>query len=265
MNLQKLNKSLTLFIVFISLATLINAQETENVYIMSGEITNDTVNIDPFFYLGSGYSEDNGSIASNYSVLFYNESDLIKTFNFTADWVEWLDEIFFFSVDVPNETKVIKFKNQTDIIKTFDISQNAPSISELNIVNINEDTYSISWSASDADGDNLTYSVYFSTDNKTTWDFLVLDINETSTILNFTFFPGGNYFIKVVASDGFNLGESIYNETLTISNKPPYVFITSPPSDSVFSNSTNISNITFEGWAYDPELGELNEIKKVIH
>jgi len=236
-------KSEYILIIFVSaiIVLIISIQSVNaanNVYIISGELKNNTIELDPFFYLGSGYSEDNGSIASNYSVLFYNESDLIKTFNFTVEWFEWVDKIFFFSVDIPNRTGIIEFKNQTDILKTFNISQNAPSISELNVVNISKDVYNVSWNASDSDGDNLTYSIYFSTDNKTTWDLLVLDINESSIILNFTSSPEGDYSIKVVVSDGFNLGEKVYNETLVISNRAPYVSITSPPENSIFSNAT---------------------------
>jgi hypothetical protein len=102
------------------------------------------------------------------------------------------------------------------------ISEHAPSVK---IISPNggetlEGTISITWSGTDSDGDSLSYAVLISQDNGTNWETIAIDIEESSfgwDISNFQ--PSSEYLIKVIATDGFNIGEDITNDSLTVLGK----------------------------------------------
>jgi len=76
----------------------------------------------------------------------------------------------------------------------------------------------IRWTASDSDQDALSYAVLASADNGLTWDTLVMDLSQPSYDWNVQGVPAGSaYRIKVIATDGFNTGESISAGTFSIS------------------------------------------------
>jgi hypothetical protein len=70
-------------------------------------------------------------------------------------------------------------------------------------------SYTISWRASDADSAKLFYAVSYSGDGGQSWTPLAIDLEQNSYIWDTYQLPlGNNYKVKVVASDGFNTGES---------------------------------------------------------
>ena len=67
----------------------------------------------------------------------------------------------------------------------------------------------VAWQATDADGDSLTYSVLFSPDGGHQAIPVGVDLQNPSFRLNTTSFgPLSNPWIKVVATDGYNVGEA---------------------------------------------------------
>ena len=67
--------------------------------------------------------------------------------------------------------------------------------------------YNLTWSASDPDGDALSYSVLYSPDNGTTWFTLTTDVWNSYFVLNMAgFAPSNASVIRVVSSDGVNIG-----------------------------------------------------------
>jgi hypothetical protein len=67
--------------------------------------------------------------------------------------------------------------------------------------------YNLTWSASDPDGDALSYSVLYSPDNGTTWFTLTTDVWNSYFVLNMAGFAQSNAsVIRVVSSDGVNIG-----------------------------------------------------------
>lgn len=79
----------------------------------------------------------------------------------------------------------------------------APEIASKNT----EDTIALSWSAEDADGDDLTYDIYLGTD-KSNLDKIASDLTETN--FEATVNTSGLYYWKVVVSDsqgGTTLGQ----------------------------------------------------------
>jgi len=68
-------------------------------------------------------------------------------------------------------------------------------------------SYEVTWSASDPDGDVLSYSLLYSPDNGTTWHPLATDISNSYFVLRMAGFgPSNASMIRVIASDGVNIG-----------------------------------------------------------
>ncbi|MCX5903562.1 MAG: Ig-like domain-containing protein [Proteobacteria bacterium] len=88
----------------------------------------------------------------------------------------------------------------------------------------------ITWTATDADGDSLYYSVSFSSDNGATWVPLVFDTTTTSFSWNTasTVKNGTGCMIRVTATDGLNTSTKTVG-SLTIANQPCIVY-SSPSS-----------------------------------
>ncbi len=89
----------------------------------------------------------------------------------------------------------------------------------------------IHWAASiDSLGQDVTYSVYYSSDNGSTWNLLISRLDSTNYAWNTTNVPDGtNYKIKVVATslDG-SVSEDILERTFSVHNAQP------PPPDFSF-------------------------------
>ncbi|UCG01429.1 MAG: right-handed parallel beta-helix repeat-containing protein [Candidatus Heimdallarchaeota archaeon] len=90
----------------------------------------------------------------------------------------------------------------------------------------------IQWAAStDSLGQEVTYSLYYSPDDGSTWIPIVSDLTTTTYTWNTTTVPdGANYKIKVVttSSDGLT-SENILGEVFSVHNTPP-----PPPDFSLF-------------------------------
>jgi parallel beta-helix repeat protein len=75
----------------------------------------------------------------------------------------------------------------------------------------------ISWNASDLDGDDLLYTVLYSADGGVNWNPLIIDLNETSYVWDTSHLQKGtNYLLRLIATDGVNTGEDVSNSTFTV-------------------------------------------------
>lgn len=153
-------------------------------------------------------------------------------------------------------------KAQTDAtsLGSVSASSNAPTVA-VTYPNGGEtlvgDEVILRWSASDADGDTLTYSVQFSADSGTTWTTLATDVTKKT----FLQIPMSQLqttttgLIRVTASDGFNSTTDASNAVFTVDNNPPTVTITGPSAGDLFSG---VQTISFDGIAIDPKDGQLS-------
>ncbi len=113
------------------------------------------------------------------------------------------------------------------------------------------------WSATDADGDSLTYVVQYSTDNGKSWQVAALNQTETNFTLNLAGVAGSNQArIRVLASDGFHSVEDESDGPFIVRTLPPQVSIESPENNRLFVEGQPILLV---GTAYDNEDGDLGD------
>jgi len=116
--------------------------------------------------------------------------------------------------------------------------------------NLTGETVDIRWEASDIDGDPLSYSVQYSSDNGTHWTALVNGFTETTLeVLLAELKKTDNGLIRVQVSDGWNTAEDESNYVFTAPNSPPDVQITSP-KDRLF---TGVQQMNFDASVFDQE------------
>ena len=75
----------------------------------------------------------------------------------------------------------------------------------------------VRWQASDADGDNLTYFVLYSTDAGRSWQYIASDIKDTEIPVNMAALPGTTVgLFRIIATDGVNTGIGDSNSTFNV-------------------------------------------------
>ena len=116
---------------------------------------------------------------------------------------------------------------------------------------LNGSTYTVTWTASDADSDPLTYLLEYSADNGATWQLLGTNITQTHATLDLTRLPGTTQgLFRVWASDGINTAADASDATFPVPLKTPSITSILPISGTVYVVS---QTVTLEGSAFDPE------------
>jgi len=241
----------TIYLIWIVLTVSAISASADNVYMLAGIINQSPgIELHRFSLIGPYPDVDEDTATGNeYSVNFYSGVIELKQFYFNVSQSEEPDlpEYFIFSVVIPANADKMVFKQYSSIMYEHYFSANAPQISNLNVVP-NGDNYSVSWTASDIDGDTLSYNVYYSVNNGAFriflkgYDMASIDVPSSA-------FPQGEIRLKIESFDGFNTAE-IISAPFIVGNNAPFVFILSPNTNSAFMNGTNID---FAGWVYDTE------------
>lgn len=113
----------------------------------------------------------------------------------------------------------------------------------------------IQWSGADADGDELTYFIQYSSDGGTTWETLVFDCPDTSCTVGHEILKGTDSgLIRIIASDGFKTAVDYSDATFSVGNNPPDAFVLAPNTDDTF---TGDEVLILEATALDMEDGQL--------
>ncbi len=213
--------------------------------------------VDTFDYSGTGsYSielqdRSNNILFTRYFTNYYGNSDPTKV----------KDEIISFNEIMPYyaATKRIVIKLGGLIIKTIEVSSNKPLVT-VTYPNGGESLnglHTVSWKASDADGDSLVFDILFSNDNGINWDVIEIGIKQTSFLWNVGYNGGSeSCLIKILVSDGTNTGEDISDNTFTVAKKDPEVSILLPEDSSKFFLN---KMVIFKGIGDDAEDGSLPE------
>jgi uncharacterized repeat protein (TIGR01451 family) len=110
----------------------------------------------------------------------------------------------------------------------------------------------ISWSATDPDGGELRYSVFYAHDG-VSWQLLAQDLDATSyTVAVDSLAGGAGAKFRVVASDGVNIGEDETTAPISVPDKRPEPIITNPEDGSDVPPG---DLLVLEGFAGDLEDG----------
>jgi hypothetical protein len=136
------------------------------------------------------------------------------------------------------------------------ISTHPPVVSNVTLpaaVSAAATSLSLTWSAADADGDALTYDVYYSLDGGATLLPLQLSLPQPAATVSIEALPGGTAIFRVVATDGANTTFAD-SAPFVMPQKAPAVRIDSPADGATirFGQSLN-----FIGYALDPQDGPL--------
>lgn len=114
-------------------------------------------------------------------------------------------------------------------------------------------THTLQWEGSDADGDDLSYSVLYSNADDV-WELIESGITGTSYDVEVDYFAGGDQArFGIVATDGINIGTA-ESATVDIPNKAPLVAITDPAPGTVVTPG---GLVVLTGSAADLEDGSL--------
>jgi hypothetical protein len=116
------------------------------------------------------------------------------------------------------------------IISRGTISEHPPVISALDLERDRQPVrgeVTLTWSASDADGDPLSFDILVSHDAGDTFEPLQFALAGTSTSVNTDELPGGVCVLRLVASDGVHVAQEDA-ESFQIANKPPEPYVNLP-------------------------------------
>jgi len=216
---------------------LAGAQATQDAVLIRGQIfKNGTVLADESWYRTTTETLDllpGGT--GNYSIVLLDDNEQVlseipfnATFSYlvvengtmTSEEVDFMP--FVFNIPYTLGTSFIQIQNASGYVfvnKTLTPNQPTVNLTFPNGAEILEAglNYTITWDASDLDGDTLTYTLACSSDGGQNWSPLAIDLEGNSYVWNTSYLQKGtDYLVKVVATDGVNTGEDVSNSTFTV-------------------------------------------------
>jgi len=225
---------------YIELLERFTNQRDPEVLGISGYIDiNDNVELNPWYKLDQGYIDLEWGTTGSYTVRAYDinnfllyEAGFNVSFNMISDYfykysvnetlfnfrVEWNDDIK--RIDIVNSTSDITIATRSISSKIPEVTITSPSSGD----QIKQGKYEITWIGSDDDGDSLTYAIFISNDSGINWFILDFYNTDNSFIANFSSLPKGDYLIKIIATDGFNVGEDTTNFGIKAKNNIINIF-----------------------------------------
>jgi hypothetical protein len=164
----------------------------------------------------------------------------------------------YFSAYIPwhPETKKIVMKDKNKILSEREVSSHKPSLRILSPKGgeIWGPKATITWKATDEDGDNLTFTVLYNTGQDNKWIPLAAGLKKQTVTINTGLVPGSKKArIRVQVTDGVNTTEADSSGTFVVPEKPPLVAILGLKNGMTLSAEE--SNLA--GAAYDPQEGML--------
>lgn len=149
--------------------------------------------------------------------------------------------------------------HQTTVLASRGSSARPPTLSLLYPVGgetLADDRVLLQWTASDADGDPLTYLVLYSPDAGGTWRPLAADLTQTRYTLDTEVLQAtARGRIRILATDGFHTTTAESAGDFLVPNRAPIVTISRPAEGQIFSGDQLVG---LSADARDPEDGFLS-------
>jgi hypothetical protein len=197
-------------------------------------------------------------VPSDYEIVFLDEAGTILArdgiaVTFTAFDIESSGNdtgVFDLLRPYPNGTARVEIRFKDRILKTRTPSANSPVVSNLHVNTSGSAFPTITWSASDPDGDALTFAVYYSADNGETFLPIATGLQDPVLTWDDTLSPGSNQAVfEVIAGDGFHLASAV-SDQVDMRKKPPVPAIFSPADGAIYAEG---QSIRLHGSAFDAE------------
>lgn len=159
---------------------------------------------------------------------------------------------------VPNATR-LEIEGPSGVLHTIEAGLALPAV-QLTAPNGGEvltGPITATWTASDEDGDPLTFNVAYSPDNGLSWEPVALFITTTQVVIPATNLPESDMGrLRVTASDGLHSAQDTSDNIFTIPNHLPTGEIVAPATDITVAASQTVA---LAGQVYDIDLGMLDE------
>ncbi len=203
--------------------------------------------------------------ASDYSVRLEDANgQTIATYPVTPQEVHAQNDgdavIYAVAVPRPDDLERVVLLYEAEALAERIASTSAPTLTLTTPVGgeiFDSQLFSITWSASDADGDELRFNVDYSIDDGAIWQKLVWDWPDTAVAIDSVHLAGSTQArIRVSANDGF-LTTFVESEGFVVADHPPVAIILSTDLNRYYVGG---QTILLEGTGYDVEDGELSDL-----
>ena len=225
-------------------------------------LTQDTAELNPFYHLADVPAQPLPT-PGDYALNLYNDDTLLASYPFTVTNSNHFppeeDQLATFVEAAPymTGTNRIELMHKDQSIASRLVSSHAPTVSITSPLpgDVITGTTTITWTASDTDGDELSYILSYSGDDGDTWHTLVSNWSETSFDLNTATIAGSDRaLLQVIATDGVNTAQATTGP-FRVERKGPWLLaILAPEDGDVFAPS---EVVMVRGAAWDTEDGDL--------
>jgi len=217
---------------YLDLIDILEDERDPEVLLARGMINKDgSATLGPCMILDNGTVDiEAGEQGDYYLVLLDSQGRVLSEAGFDTSFdfmtaegrVELARASFVYRIEWNEDTKSIELQDKEgEVLASREVSANKPEVNVLypngGEVFTTGEQIEITWQASDADGDALTYSLSISPDGGETW--LPLDIDITGNEYDMSteaMDEGQDYRIKVRATDGINTGEDVSDGVFTV-------------------------------------------------
>jgi hypothetical protein len=170
------------------------------------------------------------------------------------------EPVAIFSLLVPflDGTTQVQVISGTQVLAARLVSSNAPTVTITSPLGgeVVTGTLSASWTASDADEDDLTYTLFYSADDGQTWNMLTTGWTSDTIDLDTLALPGSQQArLRVLVNDGVKTGQAD-SAAFEVTTKLPSSLILLPEDGQEFAAGELVS---LQGVAWDAEDGSLGE------